>query len=230
MSEEKKELIYNISKSASTLLDLETTFPTKGLDNSDSEIRWHGSQLRKATLDVRNILKDEGLFANTTPTHAYLEALYEFCRLENDISDAPEWREKRDTAAADILGHMLTNEIVLKAEQEGEWPPPNTQDELKDFVLRYIGGNIFTDRHIPKGQDSLMGSVFMPLALGGFADRSNKELENVGVIWEDMSKAGPSSINGMPIFLSLHAMNTSDWRRCAIAIKKQMEVQKSIKV
>jgi len=45
--------------------------------------------------------------------------------------------------------------------------------------------------------------------------------ENVGIIWEDASQAGPRSINGYPIFFSMKLMSKSDWDRAKTAILKE---------
>ena len=47
-------------------------------------------------------------------------------------------------------------------------------------------------------------------------------LQNLGVIYEEISKAGPRSVNGQPIFMSCRILNRSDWIRCRAAINREL--------
>ena len=55
-------------------------------------------------------------------------------------------------------------------------------------------------------------------------------MQNLGVIYEDIGKAGPRSINGQPIFYSLRIINTSDWNRARKAITRELERRENMEI
>lgn len=77
-----------------------------------------------------------------------------------------------------------------------------TDTELKQFAIDLFDGKIFTDRHLPDGLAAHM--VFMPLV---FTEISQAEIEQVGLVFEYFSEAGPRSVNGCPIFFSMRFLN-----------------------
>lgn len=104
------------------------------------------------------------------------------------------------------------------------FPPRLTKDELKEFILGVCDGRIFTDWVMPPhDKQQLLPVVFMPIALGGLEGHTTDELNNVGAIWEYMNQAGPRSINGYPMFMSMHLVHRLD---TAIAMPAIMEEKK----
>jgi hypothetical protein len=101
-----------------------------------------------------------------------------------------------------------------------------TADEIKDFVMGWCDGKIFTDRHCHQERDITM--VFMVLALGGIPEGWTEE--NLGLIWEWMDKAGPMAVNGMPTFFSCHMMHKEDWEICRELIQDEMKRRKDLKI
>jgi len=55
-------------------------------------------------------------------------------------------------------------------------------------------------------------------------------LQNLGVIYERMSKAGPRSINGQPIFFSFSILNRSDWVRAHAAIVRELKRREDMEI
>lgn len=106
--------------------------------------------------------------------------------------------------------------------------PRMSEEDLRRFVLDYIAGQIFSDCHVRSKQD--LGLVFMPLSLGVFSEYEPASLEQIGLIYEYYSKAGPMAINGMPIFFSLRMMHRDDWTRASGAIDREIERQKTLLV
>jgi hypothetical protein len=105
-----------------------------------------------------------------------------------------------------------------------------SDDKLREFVLALADGRIFTSAQLPKGQDHLLPMIFMPVAMGSFADVAKRDLENIGVIYEYTNQAGPRAINGYPMFHSLRVLNKSDWERARAATEKELERRKDIAV
>ena len=77
-----------------------------------------------------------------------------------------------------------------------------------------VDGKVFTDKHIPDNQQHMLTRVFIPLMLGGL-EQINQDglLDNVGMIYEYYSEAGPRGINGMPIFMSFRYLTVADAKR-----------------
>lgn len=82
-------------------------------------------------------------------------------------------------------------------------------DELKEVARGLHAGQIFTDRHVANPQSD-MTMVFMPLALGALSECSKEDVEQIGMIYEWIDKAGPRSVNGMPCFMSFKLLHRDD--------------------
>lgn len=118
--------------------------------------------------------------------------------------------------------------------------PAMSDDELREFVMGYCDGKIFTANDIPSvripkpTQEEIersardMGLVFVPLALGAMEKIAHPS--QVGTFWEWTKDAMPRSINGMPMFFSLRVMYKPDWIRACRAIKREMNRRKRVKV
>lgn len=86
--------------------------------------------------------------------------------------------------------------------------PPMAPEEIGKLAERIVRGEIFTDCHIhPNDRESMTLSVFMVLALGGL---EGVDPEDIGMLWEENSKAAPRSVNGYPCFFSVHLVNRED--------------------
>ena len=86
-----------------------------------------------------------------------------------------------------------------------------TGEEIKQIALDLFKGAIFTDRHLQDIEDIRM--VFMVLS---FMDGERiKELQAnpPGLIYEYISEAGPRSVNGMPVFMSLKMLTQDDTKK-----------------
>jgi len=86
-----------------------------------------------------------------------------------------------------------------------------SDDDLKEFVLGFCDGKIFTNRHVRQAETVPL--VFMPIAL------SNEDFTDIALVWEWLDAAGPRSINGYPTFISCRLMHEDDWERAWKAIK-----------
>ena len=102
---------------------------------------------------------------------------------------------------------------------------PKTDEEIRQLAVDVEGGKVFTDRHINKEEDpNMLSSVFLPLA---FLDKEQaKSFQadvlsgEIGLVYEDVGKAGPRSINGYPQFLSTNYLTKDEANRLFRAIKE----------
>jgi len=103
-------------------------------------------------------------------------------------------------------------------------PSRMKQSELRQFILDYCDGKIYTDRDIPKEQ---IMHVFMILL---FAEVETWDRGSIGVIWEYSSRAGPMAINGYPTFMSCRIMHKEDWKICFPAIERELKRRKNLPI
>ena len=111
---------------------------------------------------------------------------------------------------------------------KGGGVPHQDEEGLRTFVIDFLAGKIFTSAQMNEGTSIEM--VFMPLVFGALADWPREDLEQIGILWEYLDKAGPRSINGLPSFFSLRIMHRDDWERCFNAIVREQERQREIEV
>ena len=112
------------------------------------------------------------------------------------------------------------------------------QEKLDELAKDIAMNKIFTSAHMREADwATVMGMVFMPLALGAFAPKKKKEfevgalqeeemeLQDIGLFYEYWDKAGPRSINGYPIFWSCSVLNHED---TDYVLKKAREIHEKI--
>lgn len=107
--------------------------------------------------------------------------------------------------------------------------PRMTDEQLKEFVMGYCNGQIFTSSMLGSQLEHLGRLVFMPLGFGALEDI---DPATIGLIWEWKNAPGqvPRSINGFPMFTSCRLMHDLDLARAQKAIDVEMERRKEVKV
>lgn|SRR5262245_12708907 len=103
---------------------------------------------------------------------------------------------------------------------------PKTDDELKSLASAVYHGQVFTDRSIHPQDAYLVGSIFMALPFINGADLEEIK-RNAGLLYEDMSKAGPRSINGYPMFFSLQWLDKDETSRLFAYYEQYKSLQQS---
>lgn len=86
--------------------------------------------------------------------------------------------------------------------------PDHSEEEINTLARDLFHGKIFTSNHCRDPED--LKHVFMIIALGAFADYKKESLDKVGMVYEYLDKAGPRSVNGYPMFMSMQLLNRSD--------------------
>jgi len=100
---------------------------------------------------------------------------------------------------------------------------PLTEEEIKKLADDIYSGLVFTDRHIKNLDD--ISRVFMPLALLSGAQIEEFKVDMPGMIYEYIDKAGPLSIDGMPMFLSFRCLNQEDEKK---VYEKYLQIKKAV--
>lgn len=96
-----------------------------------------------------------------------------------------------------------------------------TDEELKQIAKDCVDGKIFTSSMV-KDNDSL-SMVFMPLIF--MNEEQSKEFEKAipYMLFEYYDKAGPRSINGMPIFYSFQQLSKQECEKLQDYVNKIRE-------
>lgn len=100
----------------------------------------------------------------------------------------------------------------------------HTDADIKQLALDWLGGGLFGSWMIREDDVHLLGCIFMPLL---FMDEiQHKQIIRDGVVhfYERISKAGPRSINGYPIFMSMGYIDTADMERLLVKVKQIQEL------
>lgn len=103
-----------------------------------------------------------------------------------------------------------------------------TSEELSQIAKDIANNLIFTDFHIPPYERRNLHLFFMPLVFGAFSNSSEEYVKDIGMIFEYYSKAGPTGINGMPVFFSLQYLSLHDTKIVWEKVAKIEELMKSI--
>lgn len=140
-------------------------------------------------------------------------------------------------------------------ELSNEWKHvEHTDEELKQIAMDLYHNKIFSNFHIPQHSKYLITSVFMPIIFmnhinwdtentrenkiirvmledleKGFHERYQKYIDNVGMIYEEYSKASPQAINGLPTFFSMKILSKNDTDKMWIFHDKYKELQDKAK-
>ena len=103
---------------------------------------------------------------------------------------------------------------------------PKTDKELRELAIQYVGGSIFTDRHIPEDEYmSMLQSVFMPLALANEELIDFLQSAEIALLYEHLHKRQERSVNGYPIFFSFNYLTQPELDKFAEHVRKLEEFQ-----
>lgn len=100
---------------------------------------------------------------------------------------------------------------------------PLTDAELGQLALDLAGGRVFTDRDVRHAED--VPAVFMPLIFMDRRDlaRLTVAMEDGAVLYEYLSRALPTGVDGMPCFASMRVLDPAEAdtvRRRVLAIRE----------
>ena len=112
-------------------------------------------------------------------------------------------------------------------------PEPHVIKSMSPEFLSQLAKDIatnlvFVDRYIREHDVTVLGMVFLPIAMGAFADWSEEETKQIGLIYEYYKEAGPREINGYPIFMSMGVLGVEDAQTVLAKVVKANEALKAI--
>lgn len=109
----------------------------------------------------------------------------------------------------------------------GKRIPRMPRKDLAEFVMAFCDGKVYTSVHLhPNEVGNLIQMVFLPLAMGALANVPKSSVNDIGLVWEYIDRAGPRSINGHPMFFSCRLMHKLDWEIAIKAIRREEERRK----
>jgi len=127
---------------------------------------------------------------------------------------------------SDYLGLRLDSPMVKdvleslpRTEKSLQAPTRLNDDELQEFISDFLKGRIFCSDQIAVKGD--IGMVFLPIAFGAFTRVPYEYIEQMGIIFEYIEKAGNKTINGMPVFMSMQILHKEDWKIAKAAIMEE---------
>ncbi len=85
-----------------------------------------------------------------------------------------------------------------------------TDLEIANLALGIFQNRIFTSLQVAPEDQSLIKTIFMPLAFLDAESAKRMHDENVSLIYANMSDAGPRSLNGYPCFMEANWLNRED--------------------
>jgi len=104
-----------------------------------------------------------------------------------------------------------------------------TDEELKQFAVDLFEGKIFTSARIPEAEAAtILPSVFMPLFFMDEDLRKDFVESKPVLVFEYLSKAGPRSINGYPMFTSMQFLNEEEYNKMKITYDALLEAKKKV--
>jgi len=77
---------------------------------------------------------------------------------------------------------------------------PLTKEEITALATGIVKSEIFTSVHVPPEDMDMLRHIWMPLGLGLLAGKDHTE---IGMFYSNLKDAGPMSINGYPMFMSI---------------------------
>jgi hypothetical protein len=108
--------------------------------------------------------------------------------------------------------------------------PRMSDQDLRKFVDDFVSNRIFTSAQLNDSNVNLLPMIFMPLGLGSLSNLQPDSLKQIGCVWEYIDKAGPRSINSMPMFITMNLMHIEDWKRAIPAIEREEKRRASIEL
>lgn len=85
-----------------------------------------------------------------------------------------------------------------------------TDDAINALAEDIYKGHVFTSNQIRKEDMGMLFVIFMPIVFAGPTFIEDMRKDNMGMIYEHFSEAGPRCVNGYPTFVSLHIISQED--------------------
>jgi hypothetical protein len=85
---------------------------------------------------------------------------------------------------------------------------PMSDGEIKALAMSIFKGEVYTDRHLPKGEDIMR--IFTVLMMMDKTQIDDFNANPPGLIYEHIDEASPMACNGQPMFFGMHWVSQTD--------------------
>lgn len=108
--------------------------------------------------------------------------------------------------------------MTVDAVEDGEVPGTSQYKPLPESEISRLGKDLYSDKifgswMLPEGQEDSLVMVFMVLLFMDDIQKKQMKRDGTHFFYEYYDKAGPRSMNGMPIFMSCHILSGDDVKR-----------------
>lgn len=98
-----------------------------------------------------------------------------------------------------------------------------TDEEIKQLAIDVLKDKVFFSSMLEEHEQHLLGSVFMPVNFLDEPQVKKLEEDKIAAFYEYHDKAGPRSINGLPMFMSMKTITEEDLKKMGEVLKKLKE-------
>lgn len=91
-------------------------------------------------------------------------------------------------------------------------------EKVHELARDIVMDKVFIDRFISEPDhewNHMLRAIFLPIGLGGMP----ANVEDIGMVYEYLEKAGPRSINGYPIFFSCQMLHKAQMPELIAAVE-----------
>lgn len=105
---------------------------------------------------------------------------------------------------------------------------PLTPAQLKDIALGISRNEIFSSMQISPNDTHLLPNIFMPLMFMDDLQLKQLQADKIEHFYAPMSGAGPRSLNGYPLFMSVSMLTLDEAKEIIIILNKIENALKDI--
>ena len=98
-----------------------------------------------------------------------------------------------------------------------------TDDEIKELATDVFKEKVFFSTMLDENEMHLLSSVFLPITFMNEPQIEQIKKDNVTAFYEYYDKAGPRSINGLPMFTSMRTITEEDLKKMGEILVKLKE-------
>lgn len=103
-----------------------------------------------------------------------------------------------------------------------------TAEKSSELAKDIVAGRVFCSFMLRSHELDCFSMVFLPVALGAFAEYDREELKKIGFMYGYYEDSMPRSINGLPCFSKVLCVNTTTADIVLAKVKKLQELMDTV--
>lgn len=105
-----------------------------------------------------------------------------------------------------------------------------TDEEIEKLATDVLGEKVFTSNHVKHEDSQLLDHIFMNLLFLSEDDKKALVADNITMLYEYLSEAGPQRFKDYPTFLSAQGLSRLDMTRLqGVLLRKVEETRAEVK-